>query len=206
MSLCFPKTEARFLRYLATGGNEDGQMIDPQGISVSDEGNITVCDRKNKRIQVFSPDGEMIFKFSDDGDDERREVDNPKACVYYKDHYIVAVFFKRFSSSITLYDKNGQFVRRFRDPDKSLQENFRPYDLALTKCDNLIVTDCGNHRLVLFGLDGSILATVGTKGANLGQLSWPLGVATLGDNTVMVCEHCNDRLQVFKLKHSKSTS
>ena len=64
------------------------------------------------------------------------------------------------------------------------------------------MTDCGNHRLVLFGLDGSILATVGTKGANLGQLSWPLGVATLGDNAVMVCEHCNDRLQVFKLKHS----
>ena len=110
--------DGRFLRYLATGGNEDGQVIDPQGISVSDEGNIIVCDRGNKRIQVFSPDGEMIFKFSDDGDDERREVDNPKACVYYKDHYRVAVFFNRFSSSITLYDKNGQFVRRFRDVTK----------------------------------------------------------------------------------------
>jgi NHL repeat len=60
---------ARVHRYAADGtliqswgapGSQPGEFITPHGIGVAADGRVFVCDRENDRIQIFSPDGEVL--------------------------------------------------------------------------------------------------------------------------------------------------
>ena len=169
-------------------------MRDPQALSVTDEGNIIVTDRGNKRIQVFTPDGRLVLKFGDTGDGKLL---SPTACVYHKDHYIVTDF---VGECIKLYDRRGNYVRELnlqqgngREPITAIM----PYGITRTNCGNIIVTDMKNHRLLMFRLDGRVITTVGSKGSGLGQFNWPGGVSVLGDRLIVVCDYNNNRLRVL---------
>ena len=61
--------------------------------------------------------------------------------------------------------------------------------------------DSDNHRLVVFGLDGSFVRQWGTRGSGAGQLNYPCGVVVNGDE-VIVTEIVNHRVQVFGLDGS----
>ena len=39
----------------------DGDLNEPNNISIGNHGNIIVADTGNHRIQVFSPDGQFLF-------------------------------------------------------------------------------------------------------------------------------------------------
>jgi len=41
-------------------GRRPGEFITPHGIGVSADGRVFVCDRENDRIQIFSPDGNVL--------------------------------------------------------------------------------------------------------------------------------------------------
>ncbi len=47
-----------------TPGKGPGQFHLPHSIAIDDDGNLLVCDRSNKRIQIFTPDGEFIGQWT----------------------------------------------------------------------------------------------------------------------------------------------
>ena len=63
--------------------------------------------------------------------------------------------------------------------------------------NEVIVSDYGNHRMQVFGLDGTFVRQWGGKGAGPGQFNRSDGVAVVGDE-VVVCDAGNHRVQVFK--------
>ena len=46
-------------------GNGPGEFVLPHGLCIDKAGQIYVADRENKRIQVFSPEGEFITQWTD---------------------------------------------------------------------------------------------------------------------------------------------
>ena len=62
---------------------------------------------------------------------------------------------------------------------------------------NIIVTEWGNHRVLVFRPDGSVARSVGSQGAGPGQLMNPWGVAVDGEGKILVAEYGNNRVQIF---------
>jgi sugar lactone lactonase YvrE len=65
---------ARIHRFSATGeliqswgepGNGPGQFNLPHSVWVHTDGRVFVCDRENDRVQIFSPDGELLTMWTD---------------------------------------------------------------------------------------------------------------------------------------------
>merc|ERR1712166_363934 len=63
------------------------------------------------------------------------------------------------------------------------------------------VCDHGNHRIVVYDLDGSFVRQWGTKGSGEGQFNYPWTVVVNGDE-VLVSDFNNHRVQAFGLDGS----
>lgn len=63
-------SRGRFLFNFGRKGSQDGELLRPTGVAVTQNGNIIVADRDNHRIQIFSSDGRFISKFGSKGDGE----------------------------------------------------------------------------------------------------------------------------------------
>ncbi len=67
----------------------------------------------------------------------------------------------------------------------------------------LVIADACNHRLGRFTLEGKLIAWIGspeTVGEGRGQFKYPYGLFMLGDQTAMVSEFGNNRVQHIDLR------
>ena len=63
--------------------------------------------------------------------------------------------------------------------------------------EEVFVVELNNHRVQVFGLDGTYRRQFGEKGAGEGQFNCPTGIAVSGDE-VFVVDPDNLRVQVFR--------
>ncbi len=79
--------------------------------------------------------------------------------------------------------------------DQSLNQPFAitvdPYN------GNVLVTDAGNQRVVIFNRNGELVRQFGTKGDGTGQFQRPTGIAVGPDDNVYVADYMQDRIQKF---------
>ena len=63
---------------------------------------------------------------------------------------------------------------------------------------NILVVDCGNHRIQKFTAEGRFLAAVGAKGSRRLQFEYPYCIAYNTNNKkVYVADRGNSRIQVL---------
>jgi DNA-binding beta-propeller fold protein YncE len=72
-----------------------------------------------------------------------------------------------------------------------------PSDAAVSRDGRLYVLDGVNHRVVAYDAEGRLQFQFGTRGGGLGQLAYPLGIATDPNGNVYVADSGNHRFQVF---------
>ncbi len=77
--------------------------------------------------------------------------------------------------------------------------NCRYRGLALSRDDEILVTNRDNHCVDVFSIDGMLLRTWGTHGVKPGQFYHPYGIAVTKDGLVVVADEVNCRIQVFTL-------
>jgi len=71
-----------------------------------------------------------------------------------------------------------------------------PSDVAVLD-GKIYVVDGGNHRVVVFDMQGRYLFKFGGKGSENGQMNYPVGISASADNRVFVADSGNYRVQVF---------
>src|SRR5450759_1243955 len=103
----------------------------------------------------------------------------------------------RLTSSIYVYDAMGKYLRTFA-PKGDLGGKWNPLGLAFAPDGTLYVTDVRgqdskNHRIVVFGPDGTLVRSLGAPG----QLSFPNGIVVDGQGNIEVSDSNNGRLVVF---------
>jgi DNA-binding beta-propeller fold protein YncE len=156
-------------------GNAPGQFYTVHSIAADAKGLIYVADRFNRRIQVFDPDGNLKSMFSIDvpfdENTARMAIGNKPDLTDYK-------------------TKGGTFTPG------------APWAICITPGPNQVmyVSDAYPGRLYKLSLDGKVLGVLGESGKQLKQFGWIHQIACPNENTVLVAEILNWRVQKLLLK------
>ena len=72
--------------------------------------------------------------------------------------------------------------------------------------DKIYVVDGGNHRIVVFDLNGKYLFQFGGKGSKNGQMNYPVGIFAATNKRIYVADSGNHRIQIFSADGSYLSS
>ena len=200
------------------------------GIAVSDRtGTIAIADFGNKRIQLFSSEGNFQRQVKLDGE---------PYSVAFTDCGNLLTLVSGNNNKFRLFSEEGQLVKYIND--KHLK---KPQHLSIASDGRLIITDeasnevkvlspDGNHQLVsmtapncskhpkcavyhqnkfyvsypqahcvkVFDKTGLYIHDIGCEGSNDGQFQCPVGLVINKYNQLIVCDMNNPRLQLFTLR------
>ncbi len=199
-------------------GSGDGQLDEPRGVAVSDDGEtVYVVDSLNARVELFDRGGNFIsawgglnsasdlalglFQPSDTATFGASDiVAGPNGLLYVADtwnHVVVVV--SPDGEVIRSIGTPGEIADLGDDPVNVSAEPggfFGPRAIAVTDSE-IYVTDTGNERIQVFGLDGTFIRAFGGFGTEPGRLIEPVGVAVDASGTVYVADSGNARISVF---------
>ena len=180
-----------FLTKFGDKGSIDYQFQNPDGLSVTSNGDIIVADTGNKLIKIFSPRWQFKGKFGGQGSFSR-----PYHCIQTVQYFIVSDWVE---NCIKVFDLEGNFLFKFGKEGNKEGEFNHPGCLSVNRDGHLMVCDSENHRVQVFELSGKFVTKFGTKGSGNGELYWPVATTNLSDGRIVVSGGLNNRIQIFEL-------
>ena len=134
-------------------GNGLGQFNDPEDVAVSNKtGNIAVADYNNKRIQIFSSEGNYITEFGQQGFGAER-LQFPLSVAFSRyDDIIVCHGTAGEPGKIAVFSESGQFIKHITN--KHLKN---PIRVSVGRDGHLIVCDSSDKTIKVLSPDGKEL-------------------------------------------------
>jgi DNA-binding beta-propeller fold protein YncE len=176
-----PSAFSKFLRVIV-GSSAEKTMTQPYGIAVGPDRRVYVADSVGGVIHVYNV--------------ERKDYSTIK--VDAASLIGIAVVGQRIfvtdsvSGTLLCLDGKGH-VQWSRGP----RDGFvRPTGIAAS-ADLLYVVDTLQNRVVMVGLNGTVLGSFGTRGSDPGQFNFPTNIARTPDGRLLVTDTLNFRVQVF---------
>jgi ABC-type Fe3+ transport system permease subunit/DNA-binding beta-propeller fold protein YncE len=168
----------------------------PTGLSFAPNGNLYVADTHYHRVVIFSPEGKIVGRFGQFGQDG--------GCFIYPTDVAFSgdgrIFVSEYGGNdrISVFSEKGDFLYCFGTPGNGLGQLSRPSALCVDRLHkHLYVADACNHRIGIYNFEGKLLKYIGSIGREPGQLRYPYDLALLPDGCIAVCEYGNNRLQLF---------
>ena len=161
-----------------------GMFSAPTGLAVMSNGNYVVTDTENRcTASVHGPDGSLLTSFGSWGSGDAQfqkpsyvAVDRSSDDIFVSD---------AGSRSVKVFDSSGNFLRSIPAATCKTTQLRHPMGVAIMRCGDVIVADRDSHRLVRMTSEGVFKQEVLTK---VDGLKYPVDVALLGDNQVVVVE------------------
>jgi len=191
--------DGTFQRQFGTPGIQPGQLTAVSSITVAPTGTVVLTDGGTDTLDFFDQTGALIGKISGRGTGAGQFFfgrgggnDSPAGGgVAYGSGYIFVSDSMQNRVQRMLLDGSQQTILI---PPGQLAN---PRGLAVSG-NSLIVADDKNHRLAVFGLDGTFRTAVGRgQGAGPGQLNFPFGVAADRWGRIFVADDMNQRVVRF---------
>ncbi|WP_051871060.1 clostripain-related cysteine peptidase [Chloroflexus sp. MS-G] len=174
--------DGTFLSGWGSRGQSESQFSYPSDVAVASDGTVYVADSLNHRIQRFTATGTFLNAWGEYSSGNR-QFNKPSEVAVAPDG--------------TVYVADDDRIQRF-DANGNLLSNWwmRAAGIAVAPDGTVYVTG-GNHQILRFHTDGTILDKWGSYGSGDGQFSNPSDVAVAPDGTVYVADYYNYRIQVF---------
>ena len=162
----------------------------PWGIAVGQNGHIFVADHNKSQIHIFNKQRKYIRSFGQQGSGNG-QLYNPTGIAVDHDNQLYIV--NSNNKHIKVLENDGTFVRQIGGGHLS-----EPYGVTVHN-KHVFVAEGGNHRILMFTLDGQLIRTIGSYGSGPGQFNDPRAVAFApdGDGDMYVLDRYNSRIQVF---------
>lgn len=171
----------------------------PTGVSIDQEGLIWVADTHGHRVLVYALSGQELLRFGSYGTQEGEFVYPTDIAFGHNGEIYVSEY--GGNDRISVFDRAGRFLRTFGHHGDDREGFVRPQSIAIEpETGNLVIVDSGNHRIVVRDPDGSVLRIMSTAGREQGQMLYPYGITIDSNDSFIVCEYGNNRLQQFSLE------
>ena len=188
-------SEGKYIRSVGTYGSGALQFNEPVGIGIHPI-NKSIYVTESDRIQILSHDMESSISIIQSNSSDYGQLNKPldvsfdgSGAVYIADsgnHRILVFRYYDGDESLKFFKALGS--------EKQLQW---PSRVFVDSENRVCVTEEGNHCVSVFTYLGKFLKTFGKKGTALGEFDKPQGITVDTSGYIYVCDHMNNRLQVF---------
>ncbi len=201
LSLLFvpPATRAQeppkfILEWGGTPGTPDG-LAAPNGL-VAGSNAIVVVDGSGRLVTRFTHEGGMISGWNaPTGSNSTRDLQSG--------YYGIALapggrtlLTAEMSDRVELYSGEGTLVRSWSGGDDE-GDLKRPRGVAVSATGFTYIADSGNHRILKYKDENTLVAQWGSFGSGAGQFDTPSGIAVSVFGHVFVTDEGNNRVQRF---------
>lgn len=181
---------------------ERGPMNQPCDVFVNSRGRIYVTDSLNQVVVCFDTNGQFEFTFGEKlSENSGRLMDGgflyPFTLFINNRDEVFVTDVKR--NDIQVFDADGKFLRRIQVATGDGMEALRPNGLHVLDDGRLVMTDTGNHRILVTSPEGTILVAKGEKGVDAGQFIFPDELTVSADGVISVVGPITCRIQQFNL-------
>ena len=178
-----------FVESLGKKGSGDGEFEDPTSVCITSDGRfIVVAEYVNSRIQVFTMDGEPVFKFGNSGPER---LDHPHNCLCYEEKFIVTDW---ENDCVKVFDERGRFLYKFGEKGNGDGQMSEPCGLCVDRHNNVFLCDGKNNRIQQFTLEGTF---TGKTSTNI-QFGWPWSITTMLDDRILVTDFREKEVYILK--------
>ena len=133
--------DGKFISRIGRHGTADLKFRNPFGLTINQtNGDIYVCDRGNKRIQIISKDFKFISKFGEDSLSEPRDIKLSKDYIYVLDASNPCVY---------LFDYDHILQKKQITRGEGMLV-YDPYFFFIDDSDNFLISDRGSNSILIF--------------------------------------------------------
>ena len=133
--------DGKFISRIGRDGTADLQFRSPYGLTINEtNGDIYVCDRDNKRIQILSKDFKFISKFGEDSLSNPLDIKLSKDYIYVLDGSNPCVY---------LFDYDHILQKRHITRGNGMLVS-DPYSFFIDDSNNLLISDYGSNSILIF--------------------------------------------------------
>jgi DNA-binding beta-propeller fold protein YncE len=193
--------DGTFLRkwgYFNTTNGELGDplsLFGPRGLEVDLEGNLLVADTGNKRILLFTPEGELLHQIGGGGVALGRFEEPTDTAVDPRDGSIYVA--DLWNQRIQKLDPTLQPLAEWPVPSWGSEHLYHKAALTVAGNGDIYASDPANFRVLVYNDAGSLKAAFGSFGPEMNRFALPTGVDwDSGSATVLVADSDNHRIQV----------
>ncbi|KAK3739039.1 hypothetical protein QZH41_001125 [Actinostola sp. cb2023] len=102
------------------------------------------------------------------------------------------------SNCVRVFNMDGDLLLTYGRKGSGQGQLYCPAELAFLNETDLVIADCGNHKICIVNtITGTLVKTFGCHGNGNGQSSHPRGVHVDDDCNIVVSDRDNHRVQVF---------
>jgi DNA-binding beta-propeller fold protein YncE len=158
------------------------------GFGVAPDGSLAYVDRGRQEVIRLDANGAPLAEWGPYFGGETDAQDLNGIAAAGSDWYVL----DRGRSRILQLDTNGRATHSI---DLQSLGTYGPNGLAVDTRGNIYLADTGSNRILVFSTAGALLRTIGSPGAELGQLKQPMGLSFGPDGAMYVTDFENNRLE-----------
>ena len=133
--------DGKFISRIGIHGTVDLQFRNHFGLTINQtNGDIYVCDRCNKRIQIISKDFQFISKFGEDSLSSPRDIKLSRDYIYVLDASNPCVY---------LFDYDHILQKKQITRGEGMLVSY-PYFFFIDDSDNFLISDRGSNSILIF--------------------------------------------------------
>ncbi len=187
-------SDGEFVAAVGSQGSGNLQFYNPIGICYNKrDNNLYVPEQSNHRIQVLSTELKFVRCFGTRGNGNG-QLQNPMLATFDSANNLYVTDY--VNNRVQVFTAEGQFLRTFSQKANGQKLSY-PWAIAIDSSDTVYVSENEPNHVSVFTSQGAYITTFGGSGTNEGQFSNIYGLSIDRNDSVVVSDEGNGRLQLF---------
>ncbi|MEZ4522059.1 MAG: 6-bladed beta-propeller [Thermomicrobiales bacterium] len=162
------------------------------GIAVRESGNVFVADGALDRIQMFSPTGNHLLTWGEEGSGEE-QIDDPRGLEIDDKGFLYIADYG--NDRVQVFTTDGEYARSFGSSGRYPGQFEGPVDITSDQYDNVYITGAGDALIHMFTYRGEYLDRWGNDYRT--SFGRPAGIVENSDGYIYVADELHGQVKII---------